>query len=85
MKKKEPQSLGAAMTGATQNYKRSLRSQVDRACYRRIAILTNEILQTLPRTAALGEVSAALMFAATAFAEAAGHAHRIVELPTGED
>lgn len=77
--------LADSMSGATAAYKLNLRTQVDRACYRRIVGLTNEILAKLPKTAALGEITAALMFAATAFAESAGQAQRLSELPRGEE
>lgn len=77
--------LSDTMSGATAAYKLNLRKQVDRACYRRIAVLTNDILAKLPKTAALGEVAAALMFAATAFAESAGQAQRLSELPRSEE
>lgn len=80
-----PRRLSEAMDGATAAYKRNLRGQVDRACFRRIAGLSNDILAKLPKNAALGEVTAALMLAATAYAEAAGNAHRLTELPRNEE
>lgn len=65
----------------TQDYKRSLRAQVDRAGYRRIEKIANEILAKLPKSEGLGDIAAGLMLAATAFSEAAPQAKRITEVP----
>lgn len=69
---------------ATQAYKADLRGQVDRACYRRISQIANDILAKLPKHEGLGDTAAALMLAATAFAESAGQAHRLLEIPRDE-
>jgi hypothetical protein len=80
-----PAHRAYAIGGATAAYKRNLRGQVDRACYRRIERIANDVLAKLPKSQGLGDVAAALMLAATAFAEAAGQAHRIVEVPYGDE
>lgn len=65
----------------TQQYKATLRAQVDRAGYRRILKLSNAILAKLPTSEGLGDTAAALMLAALAFSEGAGQAHRLLEVP----
>ncbi len=71
-------STGAAMTGATNDYKAQLRRSVDDATYKEIKGAALRILDTLPKNVPLGSLTAALMLAATAYAEGASQASRLI-------
>ena len=66
-------------TGATQQLKAQFRRQVDDATYRQIAQAAHDILGALPKKYPLGTLTAALMLAATAYAESAPHASKLIE------
>lgn len=72
-------SMKAAMAGATKDYKARLRAQVDDATYTEIERAAVKILGALPKDVRLGSLTAALMMAATAFAEGASQAERLIK------
>jgi len=80
IKPKAPPAPPEKRQSATQSYKAGLRGQVDRACYRKILKIANDILSKLPKSEGLGDTAAALMLAATAYSESAGQAHRLLEV-----
>ncbi len=66
------------MAGATKDYKARLRTSVDEDTYRAIERVAVAVIRQLPNDVQLGVVAAGLMFAATAFAEGASHADRLI-------
>lgn len=75
--KKSP--LARHMVGATQDYKRLLRKSLDTKTYEATSAHAVQILKSLPADVPLGTMTAALMLAATAFAEGASHAVRLID------
>jgi hypothetical protein len=73
----------SAMKDATQDYKRRLRASVSDQDYQEIANASIQILRTLPPSVKLGNLAAALMLAATAFAEGGSQADRLIEEEQG--
>lgn len=64
--------------GATQSMKVELQRQVDAATYGDITTAAHLILGSLPKKYPLGTLTAALMLAATAYAEGASHADALI-------
>jgi hypothetical protein len=69
--------MKAAMSGATQQYKQQMRLSVDAATFADIQAAATQILKQLPKYP-LGTTTAALMLAATAFAEGSTHAEQLI-------
>ena len=78
-KKSDPRQ---SWNGATQALKSHFRQQVDAATYQQIAQAAHDILGALPAKYPLGTLTAALMLAATAYAESAPNAARLVDEST---
>ncbi len=73
------------MVGATASYKAHLQRNVTPAVFADVVRLSGQILESLPKDAPLGTLTAAVMLAATAFAENAAQARRLIETRTDGD
>lgn len=67
------------MSGATKEQKDRLHRSVDAPTYKQIQDTAVKVLDGLPKDVPLGTLTAALMLAATAFAEGASHAERLIK------
>lgn len=71
--------LRLGFDGATQAYKAKLRALVDAGTVVDVQRTANQILEGLPKDMPLGTLTAALMLAATAYAEGATSARVLIE------
>lgn len=88
-KKRGPQSargerpVPTEHVGETLRFKQVIRSNVDEATFREVVRTASRIIQRLPAGVKLGTTTAALMLAATAYAESAAAAKQLIESKDG--
>lgn len=77
--------LSQGMNGATQRWKANLRRNVDDDTFNTVCRTALQIINGLPKDVPLGSLTGALMLAATAFAEGASQAPRLIDAPDKSD